>query len=82
MTLVLLVALVAGEIALNNELIPDYSAVIPLTLETEMMRIACNPPEGTKANEILCDIGVTNTVLTNKRGVSEGDSPTTVVYSN
>jgi len=73
------IATVATAIGGDEELMDDYSAVVPLTLEKRVMRLVAAPPEGTKPNDIMCDIGVTGTVLTNARGVPSHGDPETVI---
>lgn len=57
----------------------DYSAILPLTLENSVYRVRAKPPEGIMPQDIICDIGITGTVLTDQRGTSASDRGEKVV---
>src|SRR5690242_5361910 len=50
-----------------------YSAILPLTLDNDVIRVRCKPPEGLAPRDINCDVGITGTVLTDQRGTSSSD---------
>jgi hypothetical protein len=75
-TLILLAAALAADARAQlvwNQEMKEYSAVLPLTLDENVYRIRAKPPEGVPVQDILCDIGITGTVLTDKRGTSGTD---------
>jgi hypothetical protein len=51
-----------------------YSAILPMTLDNDVDRVRCKPPEGVKPSDINCDVGITGTVLTDQRGTSSSDA--------
>jgi hypothetical protein len=51
-----------------------YSAILPMTLDNDVYRVRCKPPEGVKPSDINCDVGITGTVLTDQRGTSTSDA--------
>jgi hypothetical protein len=57
----------------------EFSVVLPLTLDNNVIRIRAKPPEGVKPLDINCDIGITGTVLTDQRGTSASDAGEQVV---
>jgi hypothetical protein len=57
----------------------QYSAILPLTLDNNVYRVRAKPPQGITPQEIICDIGITGTVLTDQRGTSASDSGEKVV---
>src|SRR4051812_43153810 len=59
-----------AQLVWNGEKMDTYSAVLPLSLENDVYRIRCKPPEGVQPRDITCDIGITGTVLTDQRGTS------------
>jgi hypothetical protein len=56
-----------------NQEMKEYSAVLPLTLDEDVYRIRAKPPADVSVQDIICDIGITGTVLTDKRGTSGTD---------
>jgi hypothetical protein len=56
-----------------------YSAILPLTLNDDVLRVRCKPPQGVTPSEINCDVGVTGTVLTDQRGTSAAEAGEKVV---
>jgi hypothetical protein len=57
----------------------EYSAILPLTLDNTVYRVRAKPPEGVAPSDIICDIGITGTVLTDQRGTSASGSAEKVV---
>jgi hypothetical protein len=51
-----------------------YSAILPLTLDNDVLRIRAKPPTGVAPRDIICDIGITGTVLTDERGTSANET--------
>lgn len=51
----------------------NYSAILPMTLDNDVYRVRCKPPEGVAPHDINCDVGITGTVLTDQRGTSTSD---------
>ncbi len=51
-----------------NQKMDKYSAVLPLTFEDDVYRVRAKPPEGVAPRDIHWQIGITGTVLTDKRG--------------
>src|SRR3954471_21442564 len=56
-----------------------YSAILPMTLDNDVYRVRCKPPEGLAPRDINCDVGITGTVLTDQRGTSSSDPGQKVV---
>lgn len=63
---------VHGQIVWQQKM-DKYSAILPLTLDNDVYRIRCKPPQDVKPSDINCDIGITGTVLTDQRGTSAGE---------
>ena len=64
-----------------NQSMDKYSAIVPLTLDNNVVRVRAKPPAGITVQEINCDIGITGTVLTDQRGTSAGDAGEKVLSS-
>lgn len=64
-----------------NQKMEQHSAILPLTLDNDVYRIRAKPPVGIKPFDIHCDIGITDTVLTDQRGTSAGESGQKVASS-
>jgi hypothetical protein len=56
-----------------NQQMDEYSAILPLTLDNDVIRVRAKPPKDVAPAEITCDIGVTGTVLTDQRGTSANE---------
>jgi hypothetical protein len=73
---VVLLSLWAGPVAAQlvyNQEMTEHSAILPLTLDNNVYRVRAQPPDGVKPPDIVCDIGITGTVLTDQRGTSVSD---------
>ena len=75
----LLLAEASAQIVWNGQKMDKYSAILPLTLDNDVYRIRCKPPEGVPPRDITCDIGITGTVLTDQRGTSSSDAGSKVL---
>jgi hypothetical protein len=64
-----------------NQEMKEYSAILPLTLNEDVYRIRAKPPQDVRVQDINCDIGITGTVLTDRRGTSHGDAGEKVASS-
>ena len=62
-----------------NQEMDKYSAILPLTLDNNVYRVRAKPPEGVEPRDIICEIGITGTVLTDQRGTSASDPGEKVV---
>jgi hypothetical protein len=63
-----------AQLVWNGEKMEKSSAILPLSLENEVYRIRCKPPEGVKPRDSTCDFGITGTGLTDQRGTSSTDA--------
>jgi hypothetical protein len=63
---------VSAQLVWDQEM-KEYSAILPLTLENNVYRVRAKPPEGVRPRDIICNIGITGTVLTDQRGTSASD---------
>src|SRR5687767_13965485 len=74
---VLLASLISAQASAQlvyQQQMDTYSAILPMTLDNNVYRIRAKPPKGIVPQEIICDIGITGTVLTDQRGTSASES--------
>jgi hypothetical protein len=72
-------AIEAGAQLVYQQKLDKHSAILPLTLDNDVYRVRCKPPEGIEPRDISCDIGITGTVLTDQRGTSSTGTPEKVL---